>query len=202
MNYFKKLKLGRGFTLVEMLVVITIFTVILTALVINQNGWNKKLALKTASLEIGLVLRQAQINSLAVRESAASSGDKFDVGYGVYFDITNTTSYIYFADLDRDSTYDVGEELSVVPLKNDINIIQMCGFLPSERDYCTGSHSLSKIVILFRRPDSKARIRFLNSAGSDIASVSAPAEIEIRYREERAGGRATIRVQENGQIDS
>ncbi len=229
MNYFKNLKLGRGFTqslengfafskrargtkpffragftLVEMIVVITIFTVLLSIMVINQNSWNMKLAVNTDALEVGLVLRQSQINSLAVRESTSSTGDKFDISYGVYFDINNNKNYIYFADLDGDSRYDVGEELSTMTLKNDITIYQICGSLPNfPHFYCSDTHGLSKIAILFRRPDSKADIKFLNSSGNVISSVFSPAYIRIRYRDSRAeGSHRSIIVQQNGQISN
>ncbi len=199
MEFYKKNKLGLGFTLVELLVVISIFTIITTALVINQGRWNQRLALKTASIEIGLILRQAQINSLAVREDFAGSGtDKFNVAYGVYFDSNVETSYIYFADRDGDSLYDSGEELSVVPLKNRIVLDRLCGVVGNSQ-YCTNS-GLSKVVILFRRPESKATIRFLNAAGNDIASVNPPARIYIEYGTSR--DQRVVTVQQNGQIDN
>lgn len=199
MEFYKKNKLRLGFTLVELLVVISIFTIITTALVINQGRWNQRLALKTASVEIGLILRQAQINSLAVREDFAGSGtDKFNVAYGVYFDSEVQTSYIYFADRDGDSLYDPGEELSTMPLKNNIILDRLCGLVGASL-YCSNS-GLSKVVILFRRPESKATIRFLNPAGNDISSVNPPARIYIEYG--TSGDERVIIVQQNGQIDS
>ena len=74
-----------GFTLVELIVVMSIATVIMTALIIQQSKWNDRLTVNTQAYELALMIRQAQIYSLGVREDMAGGGG-FDVGYGVYFD--------------------------------------------------------------------------------------------------------------------
>jgi prepilin-type N-terminal cleavage/methylation domain-containing protein len=99
MNYFSKLKikgftptpksLVSGFTLTELIVVITIATIITTALVFQQAKWNDNLAVSTQAYDLALMIRQAQIYSLGVKEDNSATGDKFNIGYGIYFTQNN-----------------------------------------------------------------------------------------------------------------
>ena len=106
MNYSKlkiencKLKISakRGFTLIELIVVMTIATIITTALVVQQSKWSDQLAVNTQAYELALMIRQAQIYSLGVKEYTAGTGDKFNTGYGIHLDKSASNQYIFFAD--------------------------------------------------------------------------------------------------------
>src|SRR3954470_14945717 len=87
--------MNKGFTLVELLVSIGIFTVITSMAVYSHAQFNGSVLLTNLAYEIGLSVRQAQFYGISVRQNAASS---FDSGYGVHFDLATPTSYILFED--------------------------------------------------------------------------------------------------------
>lgn len=89
----------KGFTLVEMLVVIAIIT-ILTAVVINgQTGFNKSLTITDSAYTVALSLREAQTFGLSSRTFGGSS----NAGYGAHFTSAANKGYLLFADIQNGS---------------------------------------------------------------------------------------------------
>lgn len=87
-----------GFTLVELLVSIGIFTIITTVAVFNHAQFNNSVLLTNLAYEIALSVRQAQFYGITVRQSTASPG-AFDSGYGVRFDLgVSNTQYSLYED--------------------------------------------------------------------------------------------------------
>ncbi len=86
-----------GFTLVELLVSIGIFTAITTIAVVNQSDFNGSVLLTNLAYEIGLSVRQAQIYGITVKGTAVDA-TKFDSGYGMRFDLATPNRYYLFED--------------------------------------------------------------------------------------------------------
>lgn len=154
-----------GFSLVELVVVAGIITLISTALILKQSSFDSTVLLRSLAYEVALSIRQAQVYGLSVREQGVGSAN-FDVGYGVHFSGANPTTYILFADEDRDSRYDEGESVEVFTLRRGYRITAACATLvQSGAERCTPGE-LSSLSIAFRRPDPDALIR------SDLVSES------------------------------
>ena len=88
------LHVNAGFTFIEMLVslgILVLFSVIILA---NQRRFESSLTTKSLAYEVALVLRQAQVFSLAVR----GSGSNFEVSHGVHFDRSDPTSFFLYID--------------------------------------------------------------------------------------------------------
>lgn len=196
MNYFSKSRISSsraGFTLIEFLVVMTIAIVMITSLIIQQSEWNDRLTVNTQAYELALVIRQAQIYSLGVREYPAGTGDKFDVGYGVHFDQT-FTRYIYFADTNKNQIYDVGEEVETKTFTRGVTIDRICGQRNSSES-C--SEPLDHISVSFVRPEPKANISFINGGGNPAPNFDPPASIYLRSQ---GNNQYKITVEANGQV--
>ncbi|HEU5114397.1 MAG TPA: prepilin-type N-terminal cleavage/methylation domain-containing protein [Candidatus Paceibacterota bacterium] len=86
---------NKGFTLVELLVSIAIFTVITTIAVYNNGQFNGSVLLTNLAYEIALSIRQAQYYGISVRQNTAQN---FDSGYGIDFKTSSPTSYTLFED--------------------------------------------------------------------------------------------------------
>lgn len=86
-----------GFTLVELLVSIGIFTAITTIAVSNHSEFNGSILLTNLAYEIGLSVRQAQVYGITVK-GTASDATKFDSGYGMRFDLSTPSRYYLFED--------------------------------------------------------------------------------------------------------
>lgn len=91
------MKQEQGFTLVELLVSIGIFTVITAVAVFNHAQFNGTVLLTNLTYEIALSVRQAQFYGITVRQSSADP-TKFDSGYGIHFDLSTPTTYLLFED--------------------------------------------------------------------------------------------------------
>ncbi len=199
--FSKKIGLPRGasakwgFTLIELIVVMTISTIIMTALIIQQSKWNDSLAVNTQAYELALMIRQAQIYSLGVREDTFGAGDKFDVGYGVYIDEDLPGQYIFFADKNKDLKYDSGEAQETKTFTRGVTIYKFCGV--GNPQSCSDSGALNQINISFFRPGSGASIRFLNNGGNTVNGINPPATI---YLKSLKGQEASIKLEANGQV--
>jgi hypothetical protein len=180
------------------MIVMVVAVIVMTTLVIQQSKWNNRLAVNVQAYELALMIRQAQIYGLGVREYASGTGDKFDVGYGVHLDSSSNLNYIFFADSDKDQKYDVGEELETKTLSRGIVVEKFCGYNGgSSNERCSPQFGVEKLDITFYRPEPKANIQILNSGGNPPGSVNPPA---IIYLVSPAGDRATVKVESNGQV--
>jgi prepilin-type N-terminal cleavage/methylation domain-containing protein len=187
---------NKGFTLTELLVVISIATILLTAMVFQQNKWNDKLAVNTQIYELGLFLRQAQVYGLGVKEYAVGAGDKFDKAYGVHINMSTPDRYYFFVDADKDGVFDAGEVLETKILTRGVTINRICGRVSGVQS-CSNSGALSQLSATFLRPEPKANIRFLNNGGNDLPTYGAPAEIYFRSRN---GTENYVQINSNGYI--
>jgi prepilin-type N-terminal cleavage/methylation domain-containing protein len=82
-----KLKLNSGFTLVEMMVVMTLVTILATVIIFNHQKFNDNLELTNLSYEVALSLRQAQVYGVSVKEfkEGTTEEQRFGTPYGVHF---------------------------------------------------------------------------------------------------------------------
>jgi prepilin-type N-terminal cleavage/methylation domain-containing protein len=183
-----------GFTLIELVVVMAIATIMMTALIINQNTWNDQLAVNTQAYELVLMIRQAQIYSLGAREDTAGSGDKFNIGYGVHFDQSNLNRYVFFADRNGNKKWDSGEEIEIKTFNRGVTIEKFCG-IRSGSETC--SNPLDKMDISFFRPETRANLVFLNGGSNPAPGFTPPATVYIRSLN---GNRHKITVETNGQV--
>lgn len=147
----------RGFTLVEMLITISIFVVITSIVLTSHSKFSGNILVGNLAYDIALSVRQAQVYGLSVREFSAGSGE-FDIGYGVHFDKDTPTFYILFADRNDDSLYNgVSEIVEVFNIKNGYGVSRFCAVVSSGTEECTPS-TIRFLDIVFKRPDPEANI--------------------------------------------
>ena len=166
-----------GFTLVELLISISIITVLLSVVLYNYGQFNDNLALSSAGQEMAIAIRQAQTYGINVREISVGTGN-FTAAYGVYFNPgSNPSNYYIFADTDGNKAYNAGsgcgtgntECVEQLTLRNGVKITSIC----DGTNTCPpppGGSSVKNMTVTYTRPNPDASINFLNNGGQIKAS--------------------------------
>lgn len=90
----KKRTPDAGFTLIELVVTITVFTLLSTLALANFRATDNSLVLQNVAHQVGITIRKAQISGIATQEFNSN----FSKGYGVHFQMTTPKNFWLFAD--------------------------------------------------------------------------------------------------------
>lgn len=185
-----------GFTLVELIVTISILVLIIGAILVQGRGSRDGLYATNEAYEAALLIRKAQSFGVSVGESKTGS---FDLGFGVYVSTSDLSELTLFGDGDGGPTSrndffegepdDSVEEVEI--LGNDVLIDVFCGTSASI-ETCSDGGSLNNMSIVFQRPDPDAII-----TGNDGAVSFDSARIDVISL---TGVRKRILVFSTGQI--
>jgi len=87
----------RGFTLIEMLVVVGIFAVVATILLFNYSDFSTAVGIRNLAAEIGLSTRKAQTYATGVHVINGTNGIMSDTfpAYGISFSTNSTSAHTY-----------------------------------------------------------------------------------------------------------
>lgn len=114
----------KGFTIIELLVSLSIFIVITAMVVANFRAGSRGDDLRISAEAMVSNLRKAQNMALAGQPTndIVPPG-----GYGLYFNLATPDRYIIFADMNGDKVYNSGEELAdgLVTLPREVRIISV-----------------------------------------------------------------------------
>ncbi len=195
----KTVKLIQGFTLTEIMISLSIVTVIMASVLFDYSTFNDNLALSSAGQEIAVTIRQAQTYGLNVRETGVSSG-QFNSAYGIHFDVADPTHYYLFADNNSNNKYDAGsgcgvsgtECVSMETLRGNVRIFFICDAVN-----CPINASVKMVDITFLRPDTDAIIYFSDISGSIILGPHTSGRVILISPK---GKYSAITVESTGQI--
>ena len=161
-----------GFSIVELIVTLTIFITLTTVMLFKYNTMNTRLTLDTLAHQIAQWTRETQISAMSVKSHAGS----YSTGYGLHFDTLVPNQFIFFADLDGDKKYtpggtcgDVASEcVQVVNLLKGNTIAMLCGENKGNPPGAcpSGLEALMDTDIVFTRPDPDAFINGEYSLGN------------------------------------
>lgn len=202
-------KATAGFSLLEMLVTVSIFVILSTTLLVSYSGINKHLNVDTLTHQVGQWVRDAQVSAMSVRSAANAAGTY--AGFGVHFDFAQKGKFTYFADINGNRRYDDGGaacgNMANIECENEIflsqgnTIFSLCGNTADAGAVytvnCVNPNAASSVFdIVFTRPDPDARISGdLNGAG--FPKTYSSARITITSLK---GYRRTVEVWVTGQI--
>lgn len=186
---------SRGFTLIEMLVVIGVMVLVSGLILANNNRFGGVVLLQNLAYDIALSIRQAQVYGIAVQRFNSSFGS----AYGMHFqvDAGEESTYVLFADAlaPENGYYDCPnpgttncELVQSTTIATGYRIAQLCATPPNGAENC----SITSLDVTFKRPEPDAYIR--SSAGGGINESG-----EIYVMSPR-GDVKVISVHANGQI--
>lgn len=175
-----------GLTFIELIVVISIFSVIASVTLFNFSSFSTNITSQNLAQQIALSIKQAQSESISgTRRVLFDPSDQDPEGlpsYGVYFKYDpasasrseDGSSYIYFADKNGNGLYDpsgsgcdqiTGTEcLSVITIDTSDRITGVC----ADMNCTTSNNGAGELTVTFKRPFPTAHIR-LNGGSSDEA---------------------------------
>ena len=169
--------MSRGFTLIEIAVVIAIIVIITGIVIFNIGSVRQNSALLRAAQNLSLNLRQVQNYSLSSKDFKAQG---VPCGWGVHFNGLGSTSYIIFADSalsqdcsDKDSVRasDGSEDFEVVNFDAGIaisglsnNLSDIVFYPPEPSIVFTSDQAVASITLINR--DSSTRAITINKTGA------------------------------------
>lgn len=189
-HFFKKLKNKKAFTLVEFVVVISIFTIMTSVAMMNYNG--QRTAIETSNLveDIALTIRQAQVYGISASgydlggqnfnaEHVFSNADNAGIAdivndksiRGVVFDIKNNEIILY-EDNNRDYIYRKADDRiidkrKILSKRVSFQSVSLCDEIRCEEI------EKGVVDISFKRPYPDAIIHYrtdIDKTGGDLFS--------------------------------
>lgn len=172
----------KGFTLIELLVSVAIVMIISSVIIFNHQKFNDNLEITNLSYEVAVALRQAQVYGVSVREykGGGTEEERFGLAYGIHFNTNNPTSFVFFADKNKDGVY-TGSESDCTQGSPDVclekvsigrgNVISDVCEEKNSKWFCQGS-SRDKLDITFLRPEPDAHLKLVpGGEAPDIGKV-------------------------------
>ena len=180
---------SRGFSLIELLVVMAIMVVISSVVLSRYSQFNGVILLRNLAYDVALTIREAQVYGVSGR----SLGGVLGVRYGVYFTASAPNQYILFGDSNNNSLYDAGESIKIYTMRPGYGLQNLCAHRSGDLALkCANAGDFTSLTIMFRRPDPDAIVKTSVSAetytDAIITVVSATGETR------------TITVTQTGQI--
>ena len=160
---FSVRKNNAGFSMVKLLVTISILALVSGLVFFNQSKFNNNVLIANLAYEISLAIRQAQSYGVQVKEV----GGSFDEGYGIYFNSTSD-EFIIFADTypvaSPNFLYDSGSNsdtvIDILKMSNGNQIEDLC-----VKSGATENCTVNSVTVSFLRPNPTAIIT-ANSAST------------------------------------
>lgn len=153
-----------GFTVIELMVTITIVVLVTGIVLIQYSSFNSSVLLTSQAYAIAFDLRETQSIAISVRGNGAS----FREEYGLYFDINAPNQYLLFQDNGsaKPAVYNAGEEVGNPNIVDPRFVIEDFCINGSFGQRCASEGLVADdLSVTFKRPDFDAA--FANSDGTN-----------------------------------
>jgi type II secretory pathway pseudopilin PulG len=206
--------LNRAFTVVELLIAVSIFVFMTALLVARYGNFNQNVLLTNTAYDVALEIRTAQTYGLSIRSvtdavdpddpNPVSNTAVFQNAYGVHL-VKDSSELILFSTpsygSDANNTYDDTDtsgdtDIAVSTLRRGSKISSMCvGSGPGDCD----DTSVSEMDITFKRPSPSAIICVKPDSETGMRCDDGYTYVELEVESSDNTVR-TVVVRENGQI--
>lgn len=198
---------ARGFTLIEMLIVIAIVAVMATVLLFNYSSFSTGIGVRNLAEQIGLSVRKAQTYATSVRSISGTNltSDTYPA-YGISFSVNNTganmydatkTNFALFVDVapngDKVTSNTYGNDgvcgsptsdgaqecVESLGLVGGNTIVSLCTDAPIPNS-CFTPNSGGTVNVVFHRPNPDAVICVVNAQGGCINQLASYLKITVQ----------------------
>ncbi len=208
-----------GFTFVELIIVISIFAALSSVVMFNFTDFSSNVKLQNLVQDVALQIRQAQLSGSSGRMppqvtqgsntfTPTDFANGLKPAYGVHFDITENTQFVYFADFDMatigeydNSTsycdvvhYSDNECIDVLSLPDEF-IISGIEVIDANGPHLASISTFQSLDIIFTRPKLEA------SFAVNDPNIGTLISAKITLRSSR-GQERTVSVSRIGQISA
>ncbi len=176
---YLNVKMSKGFTLIELMVVVSIIVILSLMIIPNYQSFQKDLALQRAATELAQDIRRAQemamANTLAEdcfnEDGTEKHPDDYEYGFSIELKTAAGGVYVLFADCNGSYRYEPGQDEDMILLLADLNSVEIDSL------YIPGYTGIQKIYITFSSPDPI--VTFWGVPPTMVVNVSS---ISIRLR--------------------
>lgn len=152
----------KGFTLIELMVTLTIGSMLLVAVMLLDIGPKGKPSVDATSQQLSILVRQALTYGLAI----VGTNNNFDVGYGVRINTNQATQATLYVDVNKNNIFDAGDTtLQTLTFPTDAKLIQFCGDNGSTPTCYAAGASSNTLDITFARSSFVGTIRITPTSG-------------------------------------
>jgi prepilin-type N-terminal cleavage/methylation domain-containing protein len=212
---FKKNKYNRGITMIELIVVISIFLILTSITIFNYGQFRSSLSIQNLADDISLVIRKAQSYSTGVQQQGEFSGS-----FGVHFTADDSDpghyygynkQFILFFDRNKNLKYDYSgapncgypvsnnECFEALKIKSDDRIAEIYVYYSNGSEETFNKDSILNVV--FIRPNTEPFFcKQLNRSAPSCSKIL-PSYAKIRIRSNSDDTiEKNIYIYNNGQI--
>ena len=163
------INLKKGFTLIEFVVIMSIFGIVASIALFNFSGFSSNISLTNLTHDVALVIRDAQVRGISNR---STSDPETPIRRGVYFEYDTITSdysnqIVVFDDDNSNAEYDSPDELiDTITIQSSDRIDD----IETNNPNTCGDDNEEHLHILFQRPDPNPVIYCGNNI-ADFASI-------------------------------
>ncbi|MDP3645696.1 MAG: prepilin-type N-terminal cleavage/methylation domain-containing protein [bacterium] len=199
--HFPKNESDKGFTIIEMLVVVGIIVVVTATVLANNAKFGGTILLQNLAFDIALSTREAQIYGLSVQKFRSS----FTSPFGVHFDINggNNKTYTVFADAIgvENGHYDCPNPLDKptcelvqsTTITRGFHISDLCVTPISGTEDCNAT----VLDVVYKHPEPDAYIRICTTPAQCSTTLNQRARVVVTSPR---GDSTNICIEINGQI--
>jgi len=195
--------LFKGFTILELMVTLTIGTIILATVITGQSKYTDSASLKALVNDVSLTIRQSQVYGLSVKENSTGSNN-FKTSYGINFNTSFNDKYVYFGDSGStlNGIYDGSYpgcaqeciQMNTIP-RGNLLVNPMCRIALNGVETC----DIGRADIVFTRPSPEAQITIFNNSNGAQLSMSGYKGIRIKFVSPKGATRSIV-IYTTGQI--
>lgn len=199
----RKTKTNRGFSLIELMVVLGIFGLLSASVMSNYSEFSVRASLDNLTHLVAVSIRQAQVYGISVSQARSSFK-----GYGMYFSVASLNdkkNFILFSDLDSDKLFDgaMASECTEMPecvTKTKITTGDTVSAIWAKKNTDPANAvQLGEVHIVFTRPNPDA-VMYGKLLGSGDFEEDPFADVEITLTSARGTYSKEVVIWSTGQV--